>query len=307
MVWNVTHEVFPDESSSLMGRDENPFANEGIELNKNDRVFADDEDIFQSRRGANQENHERRAKDKLGHLTNKWLRLKAVFNKKVTGHGYVRAETIALAKGEEERNDILADIVNEKTAKATGDVIYAAWVRLRKKRRMSKGAWEHWEKVRDEKSEESSPSWDQIEEGHDVSKSMSNESEWPNYEEFEQKSNQAIIRAIDKKTGTPVGIIVIERRATMKFPRYNDNANKKWYLRWLIGHPTLKGAGGLLMARALQHVKENVGSAVWVHSAPSAVGWYAGKGFELLSMETQKGMDDSYETGWDSPLMVKDL
>lgn len=316
--WNVTHEVFPDEKSSLFGDDSNPFKNEGIELYSGERIVVDDEDIFQSRRGANQELSERRESDKEGHLTNKWLKLKAVEEREPSGKGYVREDAIKIAKGVKEERKIVSEKVDSKTAKAAGDEIYSAWVELRKKRRMSVGAWEKWEKIREEKEKDSSPSWDQIEEGYDVSNQLSNSApeEYDNYS-VEKDSSQGIFTARDPKSKTQIGIIIIEKR-TGYFPRYNEDNSKKWYLRWLIGHPTLKGAGGLLLSTALEYVSEQSGTAVWVESAPSATSWYEGKGFERVSAEEQEiynkqGLEEELEEetgfmeGWDSPLMVKNL
>lgn len=308
VAWNVTHEVIPDENGSLFGDDSRPFRHEGIELYRGDRIIVDDEDIFQSRRGANQEISERRESDKEGHLTNKWLKLKDVFGRKPSGKGYVREETISIAKDVEDMRKIHSERVDAQSAKTAGDKIYSAWEKLRNNRRMSVGAWERWEKVREDKGKDSSPSWDQIEEGHDVSKELSNSPEEEGgYAEFEEESNQAIFTAYDVESKTPIGIIVIEKRTTVDFPRYKDDNNKKWYLRWLIGHPTLKGAGGLLLNKALDYVKERSGTAVWVESAPSAVGWYQSKGFEPLEEEQQKEYNFEFEKGWDSLLMVLDL
>jgi hypothetical protein len=172
---------------------------------------------------------------------------------------------------------------------------------------MSVGAWEAWEDVRNRKGKDSSPSWDQIEEGHDVSQELSNSAEEEGYAEFEESSNQAIFTAYDAQSNTPIGIIVIEKRTTVDFPRHNDDNNKKWYLRWLIGHPTLKGAGGLLLTMALNYVREQSGTAVWVESAPSAEGWYRGKSFVALPLGEQLEYNPGFEQGWDSLLMVLNL
>lgn len=309
VIWDVTHEVIPDDEDSLFGDDSNPFENEGIELHRGDEIVVDDEEIFQSRRGANQEISGRRESDKTGHLANKWLKLKKVIGREdYSSKGYVREETIKIAKGVEERRELTIESVDSEVAKKGGDSIHKAWKELRKKRRMSKGAWGHWESEREGKDKETSPSWDQIEEGYDVSKQLSNSApkDYNNYG-VEEDAGQGIFTAYDKESNTPIGIIVIENRATTKFPGDGGNVSKRWYLRWLIGHPTMKGAGGLLLEKALKHVGQNGGKAVWVESAPSAKGWYQSKGFEPLSEELQKEYNGDFEEGWDSVLMVLNL
>jgi hypothetical protein len=313
VVWDITHEVFPNEETSehysLFGDDDDPFKNEGIELYKGDKVLVDDEKIFQSRRGANQERQDRRKSDKEGHLTNKWLKLEGVARTpEQTFKGYVREETRKIVKEPEPPRKIGIGKVGVEEAQHAGDNIHSAWDELSHKRRRSIGAWEKWEKVRTEKDKGSSPSWDQIAEGADVSEELSRSpKEKGSYTVDEDSSDQSIFTAYDGESRAPIGIIVIEKRAT-EFPRSNGDSNKKWYLRWLVGHPTMTGAGGLLLKTALDHVKnEKGGTAVWVQSAPSAVGWYKLKGFERLSEEEQEEYDSDFEEGWDSVLMVRVL
>lgn len=341
VVWGVTHEVLLDENKSLFGNDSDPFANEGIELNYNDRIVVDDDDIVLSRRGANQEIEERRTTDKAGPLTNKWLRLTSVLGKKDTCKGYVREETIEIEKGfrvpYQIHIDQLVDLeaigpdqekkTAEQQAMATVDHIHSKWAELRQKRRMSMGpvswsdeqggtdeemgAWEYWETMREEKGKDTSPSWDQIEEGYDVSKELSTDpKEEGAYEVTEDfSSDQAIF--IAKVGEEPIGIIVIENRSGESFPAIHDDdgegVEKKWYVRWLVGHPTLKGAGVPLLKKALKYVGRKDGTRVWVQSAPSAVGWYARNGFIQLEEEIQQAYDPSYEEGWDSVLMYREI
>jgi hypothetical protein len=303
VAWDVTHEVLPDKDGSLFGDDSNPFENEGVELNKGDLILVDDELIFQSRRGSNQEVESRRKTDKEGHLKNKWLLLKGVKGKKVSGEGYIREETINIDKTGEKRLDIRTGRVDQETAAKDGDSIHHAWGEASKNRRMSTGAWDKWEKSRKEKGKDSSPSWDPIAEGYDVSKELSSSpKEEGAYIEVEEGSNQAIFTAYAGKT--PIGIIIVEKWTTRDFPLHNDDGNKKWYLKWLVGHPTLKGAGGLLFTDVLKHVKSNGGTGMWVESAPSAVDWYKSKGFKGLDEQNQ---DEDFEDGWDSEMLFLDL
>jgi hypothetical protein len=179
------------------------------------------------------------------------------------------------------------------------------------------GAWAHWEQVRTAKGADTSPSWDQIEEGHDVSKNLSNQVKPKDQlkDDSDEDARQGIFKAYEKGSKEPVGIIVIEKRGGSKFPRFDDDENKKWYLQWLIGHPTSKGAGLLLLARALGHAREGGGTGVWVESAPSAVGWYEKQGFALATKKEQsdhtKEMEEDdeaeFEEGWDSALMYRAL
>jgi GNAT superfamily N-acetyltransferase len=328
--WNVTHEVIPTEPDSLFGSDPNPLLNEGVELHKGERIEIDDEKIFHSRRGANQERAERRSADAAGHLKHKWLALERVEGREVSGAGYVRAQTLDIVD-DGEREEILVDRdpSDVESAQEAADNIHASWQAAKAKRRLSAVAWERWEAERGDK--DSSPSWDQIEEGHDVSKELSSAPEEPGaYIAIEGSSDQAIFRAM--QLGAPIGIIVIEKRGGDKYPDDGGDANARWYLRWLVGHATASGAGGSLLTRALQHARDQGATAVWVQSAPSAVEWYGKKGFVAVSAEAQEAFltveedevasesdedqpapqsgdseeptTPNYKEGWDSALMV---
>jgi GNAT superfamily N-acetyltransferase len=323
VTWNVTHEVIP-QGGSLFGTEAHPFLNEGKELHRGDVLVVDDEAIFQSRRGANQEDAKRRQGEMQGHLVNKWLKLLKVKGKPNKVDGYVRAETIQITPSEEPKAELDVSSVKAEDARAAGDTIHGAWTALRNKRRMSLGsgkwddglgAWDHWEQVREDKGKDTSPSWDQIEEGHDVSKNLSNQVAHDKKlrDDADEDAQQGIFKAYVKGSDAPVGIIVIEKRGGSTFPRFDDDADKKWYLQWLIGHPTAKGAGQLLLEKALKHAKDNGGTGVWVESAPSAVGWYAKQGFAPATKAEQSAhtaQDDDtaeFEQGWDSALMYRSL
>jgi GNAT superfamily N-acetyltransferase len=338
VAWTVTHAVRPDASGSLFGSDADAFQNEDRELHQGDRLVVDDEEIFRSRRGANQELPDRRQQDREGHLVHKWLRLLEVNEAETDRDGYVREETITLDKESSSGKKVAlkAGKVDADAATKAGAALNLAWAAARAKRRMSTVAWENWEKERMQNEKETSPSWDPLEEGYDVSANLAKEDEYepidapadqverggsddsdhggaassgPAELVAEEQPTQAIFKAYDQDTGdvaigTPLGIIVIEKAACMAFPRWGEEDNKKWYLRWLVGHPATKGVGALLLESALNHVKEHGGEAVWVDASPSAVSWYQGNGFAPVTDEEQLAYNEEFASGWDSVLMV---
>jgi len=104
VVWDVTH-VVTEMNESLLGNgdfDEGEIGAEG-ELTAGQIITIDDEDVFVSRRGPNQENPTVRRLDQASKPTKEWYRVLTLNDKDVrTQNLYVRAETIHPYQQEDE-------------------------------------------------------------------------------------------------------------------------------------------------------------------------------------------------------------
>lgn len=301
VTWDVTHAVRP-EDESLFGSEDDAFKNEVAELRQGQRIRIDDEDIFRSRRGANQESAEKRQQDKAGHLVNNWYRLLEVAGESHTSGGYVREETIILdrVKGKHLRFD--ARPAEKQEAMDASGHIHEAWTKARLNRRLSKDAWSRWEERRETGGgeprfpKETSPSWDQFEEGVAVSGDLSGEDMYKTVEEDEEHADSDQKIFVARADDRPAGVLVLSKREGLP-----GAEGKAWFLRWLLGNPELKGAGRTLMELAK---KQAGGQPIWVESAPSAVTWYTSQGFVAFDDENQKKYESVYEAGWDNVLMI---
>ena len=98
VIWDTTHLV-REMDGSIFGQGDFEQGEIGAagELSAGQNLFIDDEDIFFSRRGANQENPERRKQDEVSEPNTPWYRvLQANFKNVEHENVYVRAETIAI-------------------------------------------------------------------------------------------------------------------------------------------------------------------------------------------------------------------
>lgn len=300
MIWGVTHAVKPDHES-LFGPRDDAFRNEVAELQQGQRIVIDDEDIFRSRRGGNQEMEQNRKRDEAGHLVNNWFKLLRVADEDHSGGGYVREETIALDRGKGERLKFETTEAEKKEAMNASAHIHKAWKNARLRRRMSKDAWHKWEEKREKGGgepkfpKETSPSWDQFEEGVAVSDDLSGENMYKTIDDAKEygDSDQQIF--VTHAANRPAGVLVLSKREGLP-----GSDGKAWFLRWLLGNPELKGAGKTLMDLAKE---KTGGEPIWVESAPSAASWYESQGFVSFDDKEQKKYVTSYEAGWDNLLM----
>gem|GEM_PF-6439742 len=308
VTWAVTHTVYEQGKDKKVGlfAGKDWWRNEGGELNQGDKISVDDEDVFQSRRGANQEEESRRKEDRAGERFHKWVRLIETEDGKVPEREgkapFVREETIRYKKGEKQEIGVDKAESFAALAKATDlSSISKAWKERNKKRRRSLGPWEVKEELRTEYDADSSPLWDQIDEGVDVSKWIGESGSHDHLQQGEKqkKYEQRFYYAYygqDKKK--PIAQMTLEQRDSKdidsRVPR-----GQHWYLRWLVGHPDKGGGGSALVQQAIQDTE---GKPIYVESSPSGVSFYTGKGFKLIDKEGSK--KDGQPWGYYSPLMV---
>ncbi|MGN6323912.1 MAG: eCIS core domain-containing protein [Dyella sp.] len=276
VVWMVTHLV-KDQNGSLFGDNWESGeldVDEG-ELKKGQRIIVDDEDVFMSRRGANQESRARRRQDESGLKQHKWLRVISAGGGTFGYAVYVRAETIRI---EREASSVTTS-VTEGTDPGLFEglsEIYDAWAAARHRRRRSIGLKVN-DDIEDDEDLSSGWNWDQFDEGLDVSGEMQNAKyRAPLSESQKQWTLRSSYR---ENSRSPIAYMILEERVDDD----TEDAKPHLYLRWLIAHPSKGGGGGALMAAAKKILQDGNYDEIRVESAYSAVPWYVSMGFEVVT------------------------
>ncbi|MGZ5056486.1 MAG: eCIS core domain-containing protein [Methylobacter sp.] len=291
--WAITHlvqvrgESLFGEGGDWQSREITP--DEGGQLSQGQLVVVDDEAMFMSRRGPNQENPERRQADKEADaLKYKWLKVLAVKVEdgliEAPENTYVRAETIKLIGVEKPLpKDIgLQEHGPEDVGLVSGNLsgFHLAWQQAAAKRRRSIGRvnMAFAGKLTDEHDEITSGwNWDKYDEGQNVSGDMKNSKE---REVFEGVKEQHTLSAnySGGEAPEPIAYMVLEKRD------YGDGPFM--YIRWLIAHPEKGGGGSALIKSAISSFNsQDECTELRVESAFSAVGWYESMGFQKVDPE----------------------
>lgn len=293
VTWAVTHLVRVQdygEGESLFGTGNDWQSGEVSpelgQLSYDQAIIVDDEEVFMSRRGANQEDASRRQQDEGGgELKHKWYKVLAVVSdgelKEVPDDTYVRAETLKLGDVEmPPRKTIeIAEQNNVDTVSTELEGFYQAWMKAGRRRRRSIG------QVKDVPEDSwditSGWNWDQYDEGENVSGDMREPGERAPFKgnEYDPTSveAQSILRANYTNEEGPgaIAYMVLEVR--------NDGAERYWYIRWLIAHPESGGGGSALVKEVIRRFNEQEDcEELRVESAFSAVGWYEKMGFKKV-------------------------
>jgi hypothetical protein len=300
VTWAITHLVQErnyGEGESLFGKDDDWQAAEVPprdlgQLSFGQRIRVDDEAVFMSRRGANQENSVRREEDRgIDELRHKWLRVLAV---EVDGdfqpvgeNVYVRAETIKLI-GVEKPGAKKIDLLEhgpEDQGKVSGKLreFGAAWQIAAAKRRRSIGRVneDFIGKFVDDDWITSGTNWDKYDEGVDVSRDIKDPDERLGFHSTDEELERQVTLSANYRTGQesepePVAYMVLEVRKPTDEKPY-------MYIRWLIAHPDKGGGGSTLVRDAIgQFEKCEECTELRVDSAYSAVDWYKSLGFEAV-------------------------
>lgn len=295
--WLVTHLV-GDQNGSLFGGDTEQGWQEGElpveegELARGQKIVVDDEQIFLSRRGSNQENPEKRQAEMTKELKHKWYLVLAVGDVNYEGKNvYIRSETMKFLKAEPREQRpmqtveipevvVLGDGISKRLTE-----IKEAWQASALKRRRSflqvKYKGDHNELPN---GLSSGWNWDQYDEGQDVAGDMANPG-FRSYIKQNQPTNFTLsARYGDDPLQAPIAFLVMEEWQPPSLKEASGHVapeDRFFYIRWLIGHPELKGGGSAVMTRAKEKAIE-LQQAIYVQVAYSAVGWYRGTGFEVV-------------------------
>ena len=301
VTWAITHLV-KEQGDSLFGEGTDWQSREVApedfgQLSRGQVILVDDEQIFMSRRGANQENPLRRQHDTdTDELQHKWLKVLAVWAdgefKPALENAYVRAETIKLIEVEkppQKKIDVHkhepeeADIVS-----ADLERFHESWqAAARKRRRSIRRVVE--DKDFTGKSTDAGAAitsgwnWDQYDEGVNVSGDMRDPDERTDFQttETEQLEKQETLSASYTSEPGRIAYMVLEVR------KERDNEDKPFqsfmYIRWLIADPQTGGGGSKLVKEAIERFRAQKGcKELRVDSAFSAVEWYKKLGFEVV-------------------------
>jgi hypothetical protein len=299
VTWAVTHLVRVQgspEDETLFGKGNDWQSGEVPpelgQLSRGQAIVVDDEEMFMSRRGANQEDPARREQDRnAGGLKHKWLKVLAVDRdgglQQAPEHAYVRAETIQLIGGVEKPSKKKIDVIphgpeeNEAVSKDL-EGFHEAWQQAAAKRRRSIGQVNmdfEGRTITDNDDDEAAEitsgwNWDKYDEGKDVSGYMKDpEERKPLEEDAEQHTLSA--NYVTEQGREPIAYMVLEVR--------DYGAGPFMYIRWLIAHPNKGGGGSALVEEAKDRLnKQGKYTELRVESAYSAVSWYESLGFEKV-------------------------
>lgn len=317
--WAITHLVQvqgADQEASLFGNEDDWQSNEvspedGGQLTFGQSIVVDDELVFMSRRGPNQENPERRSRDKDDDaLKYRWLQVLAIPGdeefKPAPPDTFIRAETIELEKLPQKNIKLNVHGLEEQGVVSQDlESLHEAWQVAAGKRRRSighvntdfeedlyresqEGLWTQFGDIDEEFQAgpggdlflTSGWNWDQFDEGENVSESMMNPGDRTGFagdDSVKLKGQQVLSASYESGDGERIAYLVLEKRQDGDEPPY-------MYIRWLIGHPNKGGGGAVLMKEAIRQFKaQDECAELRVESAFSAVPWYLNQGFKKVN------------------------
>ncbi len=132
----------------------------------------------------------------------------------------------------------------------------------------------NWKSSEPEENMCSGENWEPIDEGMDVAREIEDVDSQENRDE----EGNTFWRAY-RFPSEAVGILITQNAVE------HGDGKVELGIRWLVGHPTIKGAGTVLMAKAdeLHRTAKYKESPMHVIASASSVGWYKSKGFEVES------------------------
>ncbi|WP_294675040.1 DUF4157 domain-containing protein [uncultured Fluviicola sp.] len=331
VIWGITHlvrvqedpavEEDDDDTETLFGNGDNWQAGEVSldqhgELSQGQKLVVDDEEVFMSRRGSNQEDPEKRNKaredDEMKHEWLKVLELEVDHElEDAPEDAYVRSETIKLDPPRP-RNIVLMEHNDDdqhpfERARVSGELsaFHQAWVTAERKRRRNekhvKSEHEGQENA-DHDDLTSGWNWDKFDEGLDVSENMSDPNErtgWFSPATVLVSQRTISARYNDEHGEEAIAYMVLEvRRDKLEVEDDDDNPPQPYefiklmhdqepymYIRWLIGHPEKGGGASKLIKEAFDSFNRSNCTELRVESAYSAVPWYEKMGFKKVHPE----------------------
>ncbi|WP_066314216.1 GNAT family N-acetyltransferase [Aquimarina aggregata] len=284
VVWGVTHAVKEVDGSILGegGYEESEIGPWG-ELVQNEVVKVDDEDLFISRRGANQEIEANRESDRTRQPNVEWIRALKIKGIDVKAlNVYIRSETIHIGE----------DVVDPEAgwSKVTvKDVVWDDDVMLQGVKKIGDEYAEVTEGRTHDKGRNicSTDSMDQDDEGLDVARDFADN---PPYRDISTYGDNARTKFAESQGSSLIGV--------MQITVEGKDSDRYLYIKWLLGSRSSRGAGVALVRSALEHAIQKSIMKVKVESAKSAVDWYEKRGFSKVG-NAQHMNDMNEEETWD--------
>ncbi len=297
VTWGITH-VVKEQGGSIYGTG-NPDDEEFDpleELIQGQKIIINDDDIFVSRRGANQEEKENRDEREDARPSIPWVRVHAIKNvenggwENVTSRNvYVRAETVKIvpkvetekSKGPFKKVDITEINGWSMEMDLALHKIETEWLLLGGNPNKDKG-----------EKECSGDEWNQADEGADVANELTDPDNRTNRGEphLDMPKYQRTFIAHYEGERDPIAVMMVE----MRFEDFTQKDLKHLYIRWLVGSPTRQGGGSKLVGKAKQLALQVAGGKLRVESARSAEEWYRNKqGF--VTKYNSKHEEDVYD------------
>lgn len=273
VTWGITH-VVKKHNDSIFGSgnyEEGEVGRAG-ELRQGQELIVDDDDIFVSRRGANQEDATIRDSQRMKDPSHAWIRVLRLGRADVSSLNlYIRLETIVLVEpvaSDQRPILILAMPWDSSEVSSAAKEMGEEYVTLRNGPEQTAGAYKC-----------SDPHWGLIDEGADVAKRLQipDEREPGPLTRDDEPGYSRLFIAHYQGDLTPIAIMQLEMRLEHK-----GLDVPQLYIRWLLGHPHKPGGGSSLVAHAkVEAIKEAEGR-LRVDSAMAAETWYIKQGFQTV-------------------------
>jgi hypothetical protein len=284
VVWGRTH-IVKEIEGSIFGDDDYSEGETGPlgELTAGQEIIIEDDDIFISRRGANQEKEEIREEHRETKPSIPWVRVLEIDKVDVSSANvYVRAETVQIITGKVKKNSS-EEFKKVKVTELDGwdrsmdlalHKMETEWILL--------GGNPNKPKSEDQCSGDT---WGQCDEGADVAHELVD----PGYRKADaaiDNYQRTFIAHYDGEDD-PIAVMIVE----MRHEDIESEADHL-YIRWLVGSPTRKGGGSKLVGVAKAIAVEKAQKELRVESAFSAEEWYQRQGFVTKYNSTHNTLEE---------------
>lgn len=274
VVWGRTH-VVKETGGSLFGGDDFQEGEIGPlgELTAGQQIVIEDDDIFISRRGANQEEEQNRSEQGEERPSTPWVRVLRIRDSDVTGlNVYVRAETVRVNQeigGGEDAGIRRRIVVTEKVGwdaamELAVQKMETEWILIGGDRNKPKT-----------EAQCSGDTWTQSDEGADVAHDLADPQNRQNHGIGDY---QRTFIAHYEDDADPIAVMMLEMRQEDR----QAMGVQHLYIRWLVGSPKRRGGGSALVRKAIEitQASRDATDELRVESARSAIGWYELRNFK---------------------------
>lgn len=270
VTWAVTHVVKEMDGSIFGGEnfEEGEIGPLG-ELTAGQTIVINDDDIFISRRGSNQEvakNRKEQGEEERPSVP--WVRVLEIHTPyeavNVVGRNvYVKAETVKIQEKEKEKSKEEFKKVQVTEVEGLDESMELAVHKMETEWLLMGG---NPKKPKGDK-ECSGAHWNQVDEGADVSHDLADPDERENTNSIGNYQRTFIAHYEGERD--PIAVMILEMRKDER-----KSKEPYLYIRWLVGSPKRKGGGSALVNMAKLVALKDAKGQLRVESAKSAEEWY---------------------------------